>query len=77
MDTSKNRYNQDVFDVTTNRFSDIVCKDCKYAKSDFVVDGKVVLTGYTNAYCQKYVEEEKPIGIILGKIKKCSFFEHE
>lgn len=75
MDAYKNKYNRDTFDITFNRFSDILCKNCKHAKQDFVVDGKVVLAGYTNAYCQKYTEQEKPIEIILGKSMECKFFE--
>ncbi len=75
MNTYENKYNRDTFDITSNRFSDILCKGCKHAKPDFVVNGKVVLTGYTNTYCQKYSEKEKPIEIILGKSTDCEFFE--
>ena len=66
MNAYENKYNRDTFDITSNRFSDILCKDCKHAKPDFVVNGKVVLTGYTNTYCQKYAEQEKPIEIMDG-----------
>lgn len=77
MNAYKNKYNRDTFDITSNRFSDILCKDCKHAKPDFVVNGKVVLTGYTNTYCQKYSEQEKPIEITLGKSMDCKFFEQK
>lgn len=77
MNAYENKYNRDTFDITFNRFSDILCKNCKHAKPDFIVNGKVVLTGYTNTYCQKYVEKEKPIEISLGKSMDCEFFEQK
>lgn len=70
-----NKYNDDPMDLNHNRFSGILCEQCIFAKKDFVSNGRVIFKGATNMYCDKYVNEEKPVGIILGETTECKFFK--
>lgn len=70
-----NKYNDDPIDLSYNRFSGILCEQCAFAKKDFVSNGRVVFKGATNTHCDKYVNEEKPVGIILGETMECQFFK--
>ena len=54
---------------------DIVCKTCTFRKPDFAVDGKVILCGYKNGYCDVYAEG-KP-NAILFENADCEYYEAE
>lgn len=61
------KYNKE--DLCFNKIDDnLVCKNCIYRKKDYIVNGKIVLYGYSNRYCEKY-EQGKPIEVLSGE--KC------
>lgn len=70
-----NKYNNEPMDLTYNRFSGILCERCVFAKKDFVSNGRVIFKGATNMRCDKYINEKKPVDIILGKTMECQFFK--
>lgn len=52
---------------------DIICRKCIFRKQDVVIDGKVIVKGYKNAYCDMY-PEGKPNGILFRN-EDCGYFE--
>lgn len=56
---------------------DIVCKDCTFRKRDLVVNGKTVVKGYKNGYCQIYSSDKGKPNSVLFSNSDCEYYEKE
>lgn len=54
---------------------DIICKDCAFRKADLKLDGKVIVHGYKNAYCEIFDNTVggKPNDILFDNAK-CKYY---
>lgn len=70
---AKKRMNEDF--SPTLPADNIVCHDCMFRKQDLVIDGKVVVNGYKNGYCDIYTSG-KPNAILFANAD-CEYYEAE
>ena len=71
MDRKGFKYNNE--DLIWEKVSISDCKGCKHAKEDLVVNGKVIIDGSSNMFCEKYkTGNGKPLDIVDGK-RPCEY----
>lgn len=51
---------------------DILCRNCVFRKQDLVINGKTIVEGYKNGYCDMY-PGGKPNAILFAKAD-CEYF---
>jgi hypothetical protein len=70
---AKKRTNEDF--APTLPLDDIVCKSCLFRKPDFIINGKVIVKGCKNGYCDIY-PNGKPNAILFSNAE-CEYYEPE
>lgn len=66
-------------DRITNDFApslpddNIICQKCVFRKPDLVINGKTIVKGYKNSYCDMF-PDGKPNNILFAKAD-CEYFE--
>ena len=73
MKNAKNRINEDF--APTLPSEDIKCATCLFRKPDLVIDGKTIVMGCKNGYCDMY-PKGKPNDILFANAD-CEYYESE
>lgn len=65
MEPKNYKYNNEDMHITLNDVGDIQCKSCAFRMTDYVKNGKVILSGYGSAFCQEYNSSKGKPNVVL------------